>query len=234
MLSWQNQKRALHLNSWQKKKTRINEDQWHLRPILTDGRQIFRLTIFTLHACNNSNPKIVNITYQMQKVWQMWHDKGEYSIFIFNLMNKPILNGTFWSNPHLNWTYGCRDMTYVLKFKTIHNISIYLLKPVTQKKYSRHPTHSSWSCHKFDFHLHVVMITVLTYQNILFILKCSKHFSRSFTFSLVLSCWNKCDAIKQNESEVEKNQIWFFGICYLRIIQTLIWWKPYGDWAIGF
>ena len=28
----------------------------------------------------------------------------------------------------------------------------------------------------------------------------------------------KCDAIKQNESEVEKYQILFFGICYLRII----------------
>ena len=27
-----------------------------------------------------------------------------------------------------------------------------------------------------------------------------------------------CDAIKQNESEVERNQMLFFGICYLRII----------------
>ena len=27
-----------------------------------------------------------------------------------------------------------------------------------------------------------------------------------------------CDAIKQNDSEVEKYQILFFGICYLHII----------------
>ena len=30
-----------------------------------------------------------------------------------------------------------------------------------------------------------------------------------------------CDAVKQNESEVERYQILFFGICYLRIIQAL-------------
>ena len=36
-----------------------------------------------------------------------------------------------------------------------------------------------------------------------------------------------CDVIKQNESEVEKNQILFFGICYLCKK------KPHGDWAIG-
>ena len=45
--------------------------------------------------------------------------------------------------------------------------------------------------------------------------------------------WIKCDAIRQNESEVEKNLILFFGICYLHIIQALIWWKSNEDWAIG-
>ena len=37
---------------------------------------------------------------------------------------------------------------------------------------------------------------------------------------------SKCDAIMQNESEVEKNNFLFFSIFYWGSIQTFIWWKP--------
>ena len=42
-----------------------------------------------------------------------------------------------------------------------------------------------------------------------------------------------CDAIKQNESELEKIHFLFFSIFYWDSIQVLIWWKPHIDWAIG-
>ena len=52
----------------------------------------------------------------------MWHDQAEWviclenSILIFNNNHLCIQNATFWSKPHLKWTFGCRDMNNSLKF----------------------------------------------------------------------------------------------------------------------
>ena len=38
--------------------------------------------------------------------------------WFFNLIHLFVLNASFESKPHLNWTSGCRDRTNFLKFKT--------------------------------------------------------------------------------------------------------------------
>ena len=43
----------------------------------------------------------------------------------------------------------CGDMNILWSLKTLKNIICHRFKPVTQNQYSRHPTHSPWSCHKF-------------------------------------------------------------------------------------
>ena len=68
--------------------------------------------------------------------------------WVFNINHLSIENATFWSKPHLNRTSGCGDMNILWNLKTMKNIRIcHLYKPVTQNQYSRHPTHSPWSCH---------------------------------------------------------------------------------------
>ena len=73
---------------------------------------------------------------------------GNIQFWFFIINHLSILNATFWSKPHLNRTFGCRDMNILWSLKTIKNIRIcHIFKPVTQNQYPRHPTHSSWSCH---------------------------------------------------------------------------------------
>ena len=75
---------------------------------------------------------------------------GNIQFWFFNITNLSTLNATFWSKSHLNRTSGCRDTNILWSLKTMKNIRIcHIFKPVTQNQYSRHPTHSPWSCHKY-------------------------------------------------------------------------------------
>ena len=57
-----------------------------------------------------------------------------------------------------------------------------------------------------EYYIYIYMISMYTITKSL------------YTIYDFFKCGHVCDAIKQNESEVEKNQILFFGICYLCII----------------
>ena len=73
---------------------------------------------------------------------------GNIQFWAFNINHLSIKNATFWSKPHLYWASGCRDMNILWSLKAMKNIKLcHLFMPVTQNQYSRHPTHSPWSCH---------------------------------------------------------------------------------------